>query len=91
MEQLAAYDRYPWEYNTFILGGDVILIENDLLANALNALPQDNRDILLMYWFLEMADREIAERMNLARRTINNRRLKSYRLLKELMGGDTDA
>lgn len=90
-EQLAAYDRYPWEYNTFILGGDVILIENDLLADALNALPQDNRDILLMYWFLEMADREIAERMNLARRTINNRRLKSYRLLKELMGGDTDA
>lgn len=91
MEQLAAYDRYPWEYNTFILGGDVILIENDLLADALNALPQDNRDIRLMYWFLEMADREIAERMNLARRTINNRRLKSYRLLKELMGGDTDA
>lgn len=91
MEQLAAYDRYPWEYNTFILGGDVILIENDLLADALNALPQDNRDILLMYWFLEMADREIAERMNLARRTINNRRLKSYRLLKELMRGDTDA
>lgn len=91
MEQLAAYDRYPWEYNTFILGGDVILIENDLLADALNALPQENRDILLMYWFLEMADREIAERMNLARKTINNRRLKSYRLLKELMGGDTDA
>ncbi len=52
-QQLAAYDRYPWEYNTFILGGDVILIENDLLADALNALPQDNRDILLMYWFLE--------------------------------------
>lgn len=69
----------------------MILIENDLLADALNALPQDNRDILLMYWFLEMADREIAERMNLARGTINNRRLKSYRLLKELMGGDTDA
>lgn len=46
MEQLAAYDRYPWEYNTFILGGDVILIENDLLADALNALPQDNRDIM---------------------------------------------
>ena len=91
MELLAAYDRYPRVYYTFILGGDVILIENDLLADALNALPQDNRDILLMYWFLEMADREIAERMNLARRTINNRRLKSYRLLKELMGGDTDA
>ena len=60
------------------------------MAEALTVLPQSLRDIFLMYWFLEMADREIAERMNLARRTINNRRLKSYRLLKELMGGDAN-
>ena len=90
MEQLAAYDRYPWEYNTFILGGDVILIENDLLADALNALPQDNRDILLMYWFLELADREIGERLSLSRRTVNNRRQQAYELLKKLMGGDAN-
>ena len=57
---------------------------------ALNALPQDGRDILLMYFFLDMADREIAERMNMARRTVNARRQKAYRLLKELMGGDVD-
>lgn len=90
MEQLAAYDRYPWEYTAFPLEGDVILIEDDRLAEALNALPQENRDILLMYWFLDMADREIAERMHMARRTVNTRRLKSYRLLKELMGGEAD-
>ena len=78
------------EYNTFILGGDVILIENDLLADALNALPQDNRDILLMYWFLELADREIGERLSLSRRTVNNRRQQAYELLKELMGGDAN-
>ena len=68
----------------------VILIEDDRLAEALNALPQNNRDIFLMYWFLDMADREIAERMNMARRTVNARRQKAYRLLKELMGGDVD-
>ena len=89
-EALATYDLYPWEYTSFPVGGDVILIKEDRLADALTALPQRFRDILLMYWFLEMADREIAERMNLARRTINNRRLKSYRLLKELMGGDAN-
>ena len=77
MEQLASYDRYPWEYTFFPVGGDVILI-------------QDGRDILLMYFFLDMADREIAERMNMARRTVNARRQKAYRLLKELMGGDVD-
>ena len=89
-EALATYDLYPWEYTSFPVGGDVILIKDDRLADALTALPQRFRDILLMYWFLDMADREIAERMNLARKTINNRRLKSYRLLKELMGGDAN-
>ena len=84
------HEHYPWEYNTFILGGDVILIENDLLADALNALPQDNRDILLMYWFLELADREIGERLSLSRRTVNNRRQQAYELLKKLMGGDAN-
>ena len=90
MEQLASYDRYPWEYTSFPVRGDVILIENDRLAEALNALPQDGRNILLMYFFLDMADREIAERMHVARRTVNARRQKAYRLLKELMGGDVD-
>ncbi len=51
MEQLAAYDRYPWEYTFFPVGGDVILIEDDRLAEALNALPQDGTghppDVLL--------------------------------------------
>ena len=91
MEQLAVYDRYPWEYNSFTVYGNVILIENDRLADALDKLPPENREILLMYWFLDMADREIAEYLHLARKTVNNRRLKSYRLLKELMGGDVDA
>lgn len=90
LTQLAVYDRYPWEYTAFPVGGDVILIKDDRLAEALNALPQDGRDILLMYFFLDMADREIAERMNMARRTVNARRQKAYRLLKELMGGDVD-
>ena len=90
MAQLAVYDRYSWEYTTFPVGGAVILIEDDRLAEALNALPQDNRDIFLMYWFLDMADREIAEYMNMARRTVNTRRQKAYRLLKELMGGEAD-
>lgn len=66
------------------------LIEDDRLADALNALPQEYRDIFLMYWFLDMADREIADKLNMARRTVNGRRQKAYRLLKELMGGEAN-
>ncbi len=91
MAQLAVYDRYSWEYTPFpIRGGYVILIENDALAEALSALEPEDRDIFLMYWFLDMLDRDIADQMHMARRTVNDRRHKAYRLLKELMGGDAD-
>ena len=89
-EQFASYDVYPWEYTPFPLDGDVILIWDDRLAGALNAMPQDGRNILLMYWFLEMAGREIGEKLSLPRRTVNNRRLRAYAMLKELMGGEAN-
>ena len=90
MAQLAVYDRYSWEYTTFPIGGAVILIEDDRLAEALLGLSQEDREIFMMHWFLNMVDREIAEYMNMARRTVNTRRQKAYRLLKELMGGEAD-
>lgn len=59
MEQLAAYDRYLGNYHSFAVHGNVILIENDLLADALDKLSQESWKILRMYWFLDMSDREI--------------------------------
>ena len=89
-EALATYDLYPWEYTSFPVDGDVILIKDDRLADALTTLPKRFRDILLMYWFLEQADREIGERLSLSRKTVNNRRQQAYELLRKLMGGDAN-
>lgn len=52
MTQLAVYDRYPWEYTTFPVGGTVIPIEDDGLAEALLGLSQEDREIFMMHWFL---------------------------------------
>ena len=90
MAQLAVYDRYSWEYTTFPIGGAVILIEDDRLAEALLGLSQEDREIFMMHWFLRMTDEQIARYMDMARRTVNTRRQKAYRLLKELMGGEVD-
>lgn len=54
MAQLAVYDRYPWEYTTFPVGGAVILIEDDGLAEALLGLSQEDLEIFMMHWFLRM-------------------------------------
>ena len=89
-EALATYDLYPWEYTSFPVDGDVIFIKDDRLADALTTLPKRFRDILLMYWFLELADREIGERLSLSRKTVNNRRQQAYELLRKLMGGDAN-
>ena len=43
--ELATYDLYPWEYTSFPVDGDVILIKDDRLADALTVLPQGLQDI----------------------------------------------
>ena len=53
-------------------------------------LSQEDREIFMMHWFLRMTDEQIARYINMARRTVNTRRHKAYRLLKELMGGEAD-
>ena len=90
MEQLAVYDEYPWEYTSFQIGNETVLVKDDRLAEALSAIPEKERNIILMYWFLDMADRDIADHMGIARRTVNTHRQRAYRLLKKLMGGEAD-
>ena len=90
MAQLAVYDLYPWEYTPFPVGGAVILIEDDGLAEALLGRSQEDREIFMMHWFLRMTDAQIARYINMPRRTVNTRRHKAYRLLTELMGGEAD-
>ena len=90
MEQLAVYDEYPWEYTSFLIGNETVLVKDDRLAEALEAIPEKERNIILMYWFLDLADRDIADQMGIARRTVNTHRQKAYRLLKKLMGGEAD-
>ena len=90
MAQLAVYDRYSWEYTAFPVGNAVVLIENDRLATALLRLSPKDREIFMMHWFLWMTDEQIAKCMGMARRTVNTRRYKAYRLLKKLMGGEAD-
>lgn len=90
MEQLAVYDEYPWEHTSFQIGNETVLVKDDRPTEALEAIPEKERNIILMYWFLDMADREIADHMGIARRTVNTHRQKAYRLLKKLMGGEAD-
>lgn len=85
MEQLAVCDSYPSECAAYAVGDEVIHIQSDRLADALNTLSKEYREILLMYFYLGMPDREIAEHLDISRRTANTHRRRAFQELQALM------
>ncbi len=90
MEQLAVYDRYFAEDDVFNILGCTVYVDDPELAQAIAALPKDKQDVILLFYFLEMSDYEIARKLNQLRRSVTYRRTSTLKLLKELIGGRTD-
>lgn len=90
MEQFSTCDLYFVEDKTFGVLDYAVYIENDELAKAIAALPPDKRDVILLSYFLELSDNEIGKLLNMVRSSVAYRRTSTLKLLKELMGGNTD-
>ena len=72
-------------YGLNALSNNMILCDRKLLKNP-NGLILG----ILLFYFLEMSDYEIAKRLNMVRRSVTYRRTSTLKLLKELIGGNTD-
>ena len=90
MEQLSVCDDYFADDRTFDVLGNTVQIASDELAEAIAALPKQKRDIILLSYFLDMPDGEIAKALNMVRSSVAYRRSATLKLLKELMGGKAD-
>ncbi|MCG9968029.1 helix-turn-helix domain-containing protein [Pelotomaculum terephthalicicum JT] len=80
--QLAVMDEYFKEIYSFNVLGHDIAVADERIGEALKALPTDRRDIILLFYFLDMTDREIGELLNLVRRTVAYRRTSTLQELK---------
>lgn len=90
LEQFAVWDKYFEDTYLFEVMGFEVSITDELLAEALKTLPQDRQEIILLSYFLGMTDPEIAEQLNLVRRTVAYRRTSSLQALKKFMEGKAD-
>ena len=90
MERLYALDEYPSEAIHFDVQGYDVAINNEKLADALTALPDDKRDIVLLAYFLDMSDQEIADKLNMVRCTVQRKRVKSLEEMKRRMEVEED-
>ena len=60
-------------------------IKDELISEALKYLPEKKRNVILLSFFLDMTDTEIAKYMNLVRSTIHHHRVSSLKSLKKIM------
>ena len=87
LTQLSRVDDYPSDYAAFTVQGQTVSIRNERLAEAIGALQPDRREIVLLSYFLDMPDREIAERLDMVRSTVQYKRKNALKEIKEKMEG----
>ena len=84
LQQYFSVPEYEETYVFRVMNMD-IRVENFLLGAALEKLDNDRRDIVLLSYFLEMTDQEIAKCLNLIRRTVSYRRGTTLKQLKKIL------
>lgn len=80
-------DQYPHEYMDFYVLGFVIHISNEQLGNALRKLSEKQRNVVLMFYFLDMSDVEIAKLIQISRSAFYRNRKNALNNLKMQMKG----
>lgn len=61
-----------------------------LLLEAIRALPEERRKIVLMYYFEGLTDVEIGKQLNISRSTVQYRRTSSFEQLKKYLEENAD-
>ncbi|MFB5368985.1 sigma-70 family RNA polymerase sigma factor [Enterococcus faecalis] len=87
VSQFFTMDNETTDFQIYTLNGVTVGIEHDLLSEALRDLPDKKREILLMYYFMNMSDSEIAELLELNRSTVYRHRTSGLALIKKFMEG----
>ncbi|AVP66433.1 RNA polymerase subunit sigma-24 [Clostridium botulinum] len=85
--ELCTFDEYSMDYQNFKVLEYAIAVRDELLAEALQELPEKRRDIVLLSYFLDHTDVEIADLLKIVRRTVNDQHNKALKELRERMEG----
>ena len=90
LAQLFTTDEYESDYFRFQVFGYDVNLKNELLAEALNILPEKKRSIVLLSYFLDMSDAEIGELLNVVRTTVFRHRKSALAKIKQYLEGKAD-
>ncbi len=84
LDALYCCDEYDMA-DYFTVMGRQVPVHNEWISMALKKLPVKKREIILMLYFLNMTEKEIADCLKLVQSTIHYHKDDSLRLLRKLM------
>ena len=85
VNQFSTMDRHTEDFRIVSFDDLSVSVENDLLGEALRNLSDKKREIILLYYFMNMNDTEIAELLKLNRSTVYRHRTSGLNLIKNFM------
>lgn len=86
LELLGHRDAYPSDSFVLYVDGHSCVVESETLYEALKSLPEKQRDVLLLDFWHNLTDGEIAERLEVTTRTVYNLRHRAYRAIRKFYG-----
>lgn len=88
MARLSTTDCIPEDAMAFHVRGHTVSVGDDVLGQAIAALPMRLRDVALLYYFVGMSDPQIGQLLRIKPDTVQHRRAASLIKLREMLGGD---
>ena len=84
LDALYCCDDYDMAENFTVMGRQVP-VRDEWICKALKKLPVKKREIILMLYFLDMTEKEIAACLKLVQSTVHYHKDDSLRLMRKLM------
>lgn len=86
LDLLSHEDSYPSDAFLFYINGNVYAVNDERLYEALASLSEKQRNVLLLKYWSDLTDEEIAREMEVTTRTVYNLRKKAFRTIREYYG-----
>ncbi|WP_058953094.1 RNA polymerase sigma factor [Clostridium tyrobutyricum] len=85
LNKLQTYDSYHLDSQIYEILSLNVEVADCQIAEALDTLPKRKRDIILMSYYLEMTDAEIADELGVNRSTVYRNRTSALKIIKTLL------
>ena len=83
LELLSREDTYPSDFFVLYVDGNSCVVESETLYKALQSLPEKQRTVLLLDFWRNFTDEEIAKRLEVTTRTVYNLRQRAYKEIRK--------